>query len=206
MAPLCKDVLKSDLILAIDSSASISGGQWTQFMNFIDKLVKDFPISADGMNVGALQFASTAHTYSTLTSPYTKTGMLPRGKDTQLGFRTNMDKAVELAIKNFENGRANAVDVLIVFSDALPSDGINNGTATDRAFKLAREKGVKVQFVLIGYIFRYIPLPECRFLSPNISTPASGERPERHRLEDSNDFFSCRVRPCGCHLLTQTFA
>ena len=159
--PLCKDVLKSDLILAIDSSDSISDSQWTQFMNFVDKLVKDFPISADGMNVGALQFASTAHTYSTLTSPYAKTGMLPRGKDTQLGFRTNMDKAVELAIKNFENGRADAADILIVISDGLPSDGTNNGTATDKAFNLAREKGIKVQFVLIGYIFQYVPLPEC---------------------------------------------
>ena len=103
-------------------------------MKFIDALVKDFPISADGMNAGSMQFATTAHMYSNLDSPYSSKDMLARGAATQLGKMTNMDKAVEKALSVFEQaGRKDAADVLLVISDGLPTGGTHKGSPADKA-------------------------------------------------------------------------
>jgi uncharacterized protein YegL len=164
--PVCKNVMKSDVVLALDSSASITEGQWKQFMSFIDKVVDDFPIAADGMHLGAVQFGSIAHKYSDLTGSKAEAlantkNMKARGKAAgAMGEKTRMDLAVEEVLRmDTHSGRA-AVDVMVVITDGLPTDGTNKGRIADVAFEKVKKAGVKVTFVLIGELFKWLPIPD----------------------------------------------
>jgi hypothetical protein len=167
-APACKDVLLSDVVLAVDSSGSISNGQWDQFMNFIDKLTNDFPIAHNGMHLGAVQFATTSYKYGDLTGDKqaakdARKKMKPRGdgKDA-IGMHTNMHLAVDEILSM--DGRQNVVDVIVVLTDGMPTGGVAPGSSADLAFQRAREMGVKVLFVLIGHIFQWVK-PPMRWMS-----------------------------------------
>merc|ERR1712072_961401 len=138
--PACKDLLKSDVVLMVDSSASILDSQWSQFMTFIDDVTGDFPISKEGMNVGALQFATRAYKYSDMvadkaTAQAARFNMAPRGNMTlvpgAMGARTNMHLGVEEAMKI--DGRNGVIDTLLVLTDGLPTGGTNKGGLADKA-------------------------------------------------------------------------
>ena len=45
-----QDVRKSDVVIAVDTSASISDGHWASLMSFMDKLIDDLPIEPTGMS------------------------------------------------------------------------------------------------------------------------------------------------------------
>jgi len=161
----CKNVTKSNVVLALDSSASITSGQWAQFQEFIGKLVSDFPIAEDGMHLGAVQFASVAHKYLELTGNKTtalasKSNMKVRGTGADaMGVRTRMDLAVKEVLKmDTSSGRA-VVDMMLVITDGLPTGGAAPGGVADVAFKKAKAAGVKVAFVLIGELFKFLPVP-----------------------------------------------
>jgi hypothetical protein len=49
-----------DIILNVDSSASISNSSWTECKNFIKKLINTLPISENEIRIGIIQFANTA--------------------------------------------------------------------------------------------------------------------------------------------------
>ena len=156
----------SDVVLALDSSASITPGQWLQFQEFIDRLVNDLPIAQHGMHLGALQFASIAHKYSDLTGNKTKSladksNMKARGSaaDT-MGIYTRMDLAVEEVLSMEAASGRDVVDLMLVITDGLPYGGTNLGAVADVAFTKAEAAGMKVAFVLIGELFRWLPVPD----------------------------------------------
>jgi Mg-chelatase subunit ChlD len=183
-APACKDLLKSDVVLAVDSSASITSTQWSQFQHFIDQIISDFPISQHGMNVAALQFATRAHKYSDLEGNKTRAlnarhSMAPRGEPAgagptgKMGEMTNMHYAVEEAMKI--QGRSGVIDTLLVLTDGLPSGGTAPpGTLADIAFRKAKAQGIKVLFLLIGQLFRWIPLPSEWMSAPAVVIDSFG--------------------------------
>jgi hypothetical protein len=49
-----------DIILNVDSSASIVDSSWTECKNFIKKLINTLPISENEIRIGIIQFANTA--------------------------------------------------------------------------------------------------------------------------------------------------
>jgi hypothetical protein len=49
-----------DIILNVDSSASIVDSSWTECKNFIKKLINTLPISENEIRIGIIQFATTA--------------------------------------------------------------------------------------------------------------------------------------------------
>jgi len=179
-APACKDVLRSDLVIAVDTSASISNDQWKTFMTFMDKLTSDFPIKVDGMHMGLQQFASEAHEYWPLIGVYeeaeAKMNMKPKGTHADaMGKDTMMHLAVDKAMSMMdEAGRANVVDVLLVITDGLPtggtvpSPGSTEETPAAKAFHKAIKAGVKVIFVCIGWLFQFMGLPSTWMSSPAI--------------------------------------
>jgi Mg-chelatase subunit ChlD len=182
--PTCKDLLKSDVVLAVDSSASITSTQWSQFQHFIDQIISDFPISQHGMNVAALQFATRVHKYSDLEGNKTRAlnarhSMAPRGEPAgagptgKMGEMTNMHYAVEEAMKI--QGRSGVIDTLLVLTDGLPSGGTAPpGTLADIAFRKAKAQGIKVLFLLIGQLFRWIPLPSEWMSAPAVVIDSFG--------------------------------
>jgi Mg-chelatase subunit ChlD len=182
--PTCKDLLKSDVVLAVDSSASITSTQWSQFQHFIDQIISDFPISPHGMNVAALQFATRVHKYSDLEGNKTRAlnarhSMAPRGEPAgagptgKMGEMTNMHYAVEEAMKI--QGRSGVIDTLLVLTDGLPSGGTAPpGTLADIAFRKAKAQGIKVLFLLIGQLFRWIPLPSEWMSAPAVVIDSFG--------------------------------
>lgn len=165
-APACDKLLKSDVVIAVDTSASITDDQWTQFMSFLDKLTADFPVKEDGMHMGLMQFATVAHTYQGLTGthdPESKKNMKPKGTDTeagQMGRHTNMHLAVDTALDMFTKGREKVTDVLLVITDGLPTGGTAAGSPADKGFLKAKKNGVQVIFVTIGWLFQFVPLPD----------------------------------------------
>merc|ERR1711959_58834 len=146
-------------------------------MTFIDDVTGDFPISKEGMNVGALQFATRAYKYSDMVADKAmaqaaRFDMAIRGARPDLGdikeppltlvpgamgVKTNMHLGVEEAMKI--DGRNGVIDTLLVLTDGLPTGGTNKGGLADKAFVEARVQGVKVLFVLVGTIFQWVPLP-----------------------------------------------
>jgi uncharacterized protein YegL len=192
--PACKDLLNADVVLAVDSSFSIMDSQWAQFQDFIDKMTGDFPISKEGMNLGAVQFATRAFRYSDMEENKTKAqqarqNMAPRGQPAgdgptgKMGQKTNMHLGVEEAMKI--PGRKNVIDTLLVLTDGLPTGGTNKGGLADVAFREARAQGVKVLFVLIGTIFNWVPLPSEWMSAPPVQINSfNGLQAARSRVVD----------------------
>lgn len=167
-SPACKDVLRSDVLLMLDSSASIDDREWQHFMRFHNKVLDDFPIAEGGMHVGIAQFASKTASVSKLTGDKAKLlqankdDMHPRGECAGcLGTNTRMDKAVDAAMMEFKrSGRKDANNVLVMITDGVPTGGSAPGSMADKAFIRAKQAGIQVVFVLIGTIFRWLPLPK----------------------------------------------
>lgn len=149
-------MLKSDVVVTLDSSASIEPQDWLKLMSFTDKLMKDFPIGASGMNVAGVQFASKAEKFFDLTGSKSAALAGVKGiKRTELGAATNMHLAVDEVLK-IETASRDVIDVMLVITDGQPTDK----SAATKAFAKAKAAGIKVVFVLVGWMFKLLPLPD----------------------------------------------
>jgi hypothetical protein len=153
----------SDVVVAVDSSSSIDSTEWSQFMQFVDKLIDAFPISQQGMHMANIQFGNTVKVIKNKGQVWASTNKAAKEMRTNIvhgatGSNTNMNLAADEALKLFSNSRG-AVDVLLVVTDGLPTGGTQAGSPSDVAFRKARAQGKEVLFVLIGDLFKWLKLP-----------------------------------------------
>jgi hypothetical protein len=153
-------VLRSDVAIVMDSSNSILAPDWEKLSGFTQQMLNDFPISDEGMNVAGVQFASKAGILFPLTgSKSAAMSSLKQVRRETFGWQTRTDLAVEEALQALGKGRDGARDIMLVITDGLPTGGSNPGSSADKAFAKAKAAGVKVVFVLVGWMFKLMPMP-----------------------------------------------
>jgi hypothetical protein len=144
----------------MDSSNSILAPDWEKLSGFTQQMLNDFPISNDRMNVAGVQFASKAGILFPLTGSKTAAmSSLKQVRRETFGWQTRTDLAVEEAMQTLGKGRDDAKDIMLVVTDGVPTGGSNPGSPADKAFAKAKAAGVKVVFVLVGWMFKLMPMP-----------------------------------------------
>ena len=152
-----KDCKPADVMLVVDSSASISKSDWKRFVAFSDKLIAALPIGKDAMHVGMVEYNTKARLVTKLEGSKAKlTNEINAGLSKFTSGRTHTHKAVRLATdKLIKNGRSDKHKLIILLTDGLPSDR----SLADAAFSEAHAAGIDVQIVTIGRLVSYIPIP-----------------------------------------------
>nr|XP_032802448.1 collagen alpha-3(VI) chain-like [Petromyzon marinus] len=136
----------ADVVLVIDSSTSISPQNFENTKDFLSKLVTNFRISANAVNVGAIQFSTNPTTEFLLTDYDTREKVVAAilAIKQQKG-DTYTDKAL-WHVKNNMLGDRKVSKVVVVFTDGDPT----NKYKVPAAAAALHNQGVKVVAIGVG--------------------------------------------------------
>lgn len=142
----------SQVMLALDSSGSISAKDWARFMNFTDKIITELPVGENQMQLGIAEFATNASLVKSLTT--NKAELLQARRQEvwrEHGVRTFMGKGAKIAREQLTD--RNLPRSLVIFTDGLAS----NRTNAAHELLAAKAAGIKVIMVTIGFLANMVP-------------------------------------------------
>jgi Mg-chelatase subunit ChlD len=166
---LCANSAKADVVLVLDSSASMDKKQWKRVQSFANGIISAFPIGPGQMHLGAVTFAKTAKRvdYGALDGNRERNlKEIAKLNHQKEGTSTNMHLAVRAAMSMFKDyGRRNVARSILLVTDGVPTGGLHpckNKQCADAALKDAKARGIRVIFVVIdkANLFKKMPIPE----------------------------------------------
>jgi len=161
--PPCK--AKLDVVIILDGSASIQSTDWQHELAFTNKIVDSFHLSADQVEIGALQFSGFAHKIIDL-SPDANAVKAAVTNTNQLQTNTNTYRGFEMAKDMFSaHGRTGTKGkIAILITDGDQNQGLPAKLASDEL----KKNGVEIFGIGVGSQIDKAELEKW------VSTPLSG--------------------------------
>uniref|UniRef100_H0XP18 VWFA domain-containing protein n=1 Tax=Otolemur garnettii TaxID=30611 RepID=H0XP18_OTOGA len=125
--PACKNT-KADIIFLIDGSESISPEEFEKMKGFMERMVNQYNIGADEIQIGLLQFSSTPQEEFRLNQYFSREDICKAiSKVQQMNDGTRTGKALNFTLPFFDSsrgGRPSVHQYLIVITDGLAQDNV----------------------------------------------------------------------------------
>lgn len=150
--PCCVDCskVKKDIVIAMDSSGSISPTEWGDMQTFVQEVLKKFKIGQDATQFSIFQFSTSTRSEGYMYfNRYSKPRLINQVKKMRrMASGTMTGKALQYAKKLLDGtrNRKNVPDMVLVLTDGEAED-------TDVLWKVSKElrdNGVEILAVAIG--------------------------------------------------------
>ncbi|EMP24982.1 Collagen alpha-6(VI) chain [Chelonia mydas] len=143
----CVDTEEADIYFLIDGSGSIFPNDFQDMKVFMNEMILTFPVSANGVRFGVVQYASTPQTEFVI-SQYSSVNQLKEAVRViqQSGGGTNTGDALRYMKSLFAKAtRDNVPKLLIVITDGESQDQVT------KAAEELRQEGIVIYAVGVGY-------------------------------------------------------
>ena len=141
----------ADIMFLLDGSDSIDAQEWNQARAFVARMIQDFDISQDTINVGITVYSSDIDSHIPITPFRQKIVLnaLARTLQHPTGITTNTAKGIQKIRDTFRSqpfSRQNAPKIAIVITDGTSV----NPAETIRQAQLAKDEGIRMIAVGVG--------------------------------------------------------
>lgn len=139
-------ILVADIVIMLDSSSSMSSGDWSNMKEFAADFVEELPISSNGVRVGLVRFADNADNIFYLDRYTSMSSVTSEIRNLNfIGGGTNIGNAIEAMhfdqFVDSRGDRSSVRNIAVLITDGESSGNHENTLAKARA---AQEDGIEI--------------------------------------------------------------